>query len=105
MLNLKQLNNSSPTLRHSILETCVENFCRGIQSHRILPSNTYSLKTRSFPVSESLGLCSSFRMPKFSIVNISFLNMIAYKTHECYLFPPFNAKPFKVSRQYGTIMR
>ena len=34
------------------------------------------------------------------IVNISYVSMVEYKTQSCYLFPPFDQKPLKISRQY-----
>jgi two-component system LytT family response regulator len=34
------------------------------------------------------------------IVNISYVSMIEYKTRHCVLYPPFDQKPLKISRQY-----
>jgi hypothetical protein len=31
--------------------------------------------------------------------------MIEYKTYECFLFPPFDDKPFKISRQFMAELR
>ena len=39
------------------------------------------------------------------IVNVAYVNMIEYKTHNCYLFPPFDVKPIKISRQYMVALR
>jgi DNA-binding LytR/AlgR family response regulator len=39
------------------------------------------------------------------IVSLAFINIIEYKTHECYLFPPFDAQPLKISRQFMAALR
>jgi DNA-binding LytR/AlgR family response regulator len=39
------------------------------------------------------------------IVNIAYVSMVEYKTNCCYLFPPFDEKPVKISRQYMAVLR
>ena len=52
-----------------------------------------------------LGAESFIPLSQSFIVNVSFVNMIEYKTHTCYLFPPFDVKPIKISRQYMVALR
>lgn len=39
------------------------------------------------------------------IVNLAFVSMIEYKSHLCYLFPPFNGNPLKISRRLLTSIK
>ncbi len=61
--------------------------------------------TKADNIIEHLGSDNFIQLSQSAIVNISFVNVIAYKTHECFLFPPFDAKPIKVSRQYMAALR
>jgi len=54
---------------------------------------------------DHLGADSFIPLNQSFIVNVSFVNMIEYKTHNCYLFPPFDVKPIKISRQYMVALR
>jgi two-component system, LytTR family, response regulator len=52
-----------------------------------------------------LGADGFIPLSQSLIVNVSYVNMIEYKTHNCYLFPPFDVKPIKISRQYMGALR
>jgi two-component system LytT family response regulator len=39
------------------------------------------------------------------IVNIAYVSMVEYKTQRCFLYPPFDQKPFKISRQYLSALK
>lgn len=52
-----------------------------------------------------LGADSFILLSQSLIVNVSFIKMIEYKTQNCYLYPPFDVIPFKISRQYMMALR
>lgn len=56
--------------------------------------------TNACDIINYLGADSFIQLSQSVLVNISFVNMIEYKTHNCYLYPPFDDKPVKISRQY-----
>jgi two-component system LytT family response regulator len=61
--------------------------------------------TKSGAIISYLGDENFIQISQSVIVSISFINMIEYKTHECFLFPPFDDKPFKISRQFMAELR
>jgi two-component system, LytTR family, response regulator len=75
----------------------------------VMLHNKHTMKlhpnTNATSIINHLGADSFIPLSQSVIVNISFVNMIEYKTHNCYLFPPFDSKPHKISRQYLTALR
>lgn len=47
-----------------------------------------------------LGPDTFIQLSQSVLVNLHFVNSIEYKTQLCYLFPPFDTIPLKVSRQF-----
>jgi two-component system LytT family response regulator len=61
--------------------------------------------TKANAIINYLGDQNFTQISQSVIVSISFINMIEYKTFECYLFPPFDDKAFKISRQFMAELR
>ncbi len=56
--------------------------------------------TKAGAIIQYLGDDSFLQLSQSVIVSASFINAIEYKAQSCILFPPFDQKPFKISRQY-----
>ncbi len=52
-----------------------------------------------------LGVDTFIQLSQSVLVNLHFVNSIEYKTHLCFLFPPFDTMPLKISRQYMSEMK
>jgi len=72
-------------------------------------NNQHSVKLRSntkaSDIINYLGEENFIPLSQSVIANITFVNLIEYKTQECYLFPPFDSKPIKISRQYMAALK
>jgi len=61
--------------------------------------------TKAGAIISYLGDENFIQISQSVIVSNSFINMIEYKTYECFLFPPFDEKSFKISRQFMAELR
>ena len=61
--------------------------------------------TKANAIINYLGDENFIQISQSVIVSISFINMIEYKTYECFLFPPFDEKSHKISRQFMAELR
>jgi two-component system LytT family response regulator len=72
-------------------------------SWHVILNNRQSIKLRSgtkaSDILDHLGADSFFPLSQAIIVNITYVNMVEYKTQECNLYPPFDNRPLKISRQ------
>lgn len=55
---------------------------------------------KSGSIIHNLGDYNFIQLSQSVIVSISFISSIEYKTYECFLFPPFDRQPFKISRRF-----
>lgn len=80
---------------------------RSIWSATLNDQNTVKLRanTRASDIISYLGPENFIALNQSIIVNISFVNQIEYKTHDCYLFPPFDTSPVRISRHYMAELR
>jgi two-component system LytT family response regulator len=56
--------------------------------------------TNAEVLQKHLGIDTFIQLSQSVLVNLHFVNSIEYKTHLCYLFPPFDTSPLKISRQF-----
>lgn len=56
--------------------------------------------TNAEVLQKHLGAETFVQLSQSVLVNLHYVNSIEYKTHLCYLFPPFDTTPLKVSRQF-----
>lgn len=56
--------------------------------------------TNAEVLQKHLGADTFIQLSQSVLVNLHYVNSLEYKTHLCYLFPPFDAIPLKVSRQF-----
>lgn len=61
--------------------------------------------TNATDIVNYLGAENFISLSQSVIVNITYVNQIEYKTHECYLFPPYDSKPIKISRHFMTALK
>jgi two-component system LytT family response regulator len=66
------------------------------QNFRLRPN------TNATTILDYLGNRHFIPISQSAIVNISFVRNIEFKSNLCYLFPPFENKPLKISRQFMT---
>ncbi|MFZ4462816.1 MAG: LytR/AlgR family response regulator transcription factor [Bacteroidales bacterium] len=75
----------------------------------VVMNNQQTLKlrhnTKANAIIHYLGDDSFIQISQGAIVSISFINIIEYKTYECFLFPPFDQKSLKISRQFMSELR
>ncbi|MFZ4523322.1 MAG: LytR/AlgR family response regulator transcription factor [Bacteroidales bacterium] len=75
----------------------------------VVLNNTQQIKlrpnTNACSIISHLGADQFIALSQSVIVNISYVSMVEYKTLHCYLFPPFDQKPLKISRQYMMLLR
>jgi hypothetical protein len=73
-------------------------------SWRMTLNNQQTIKlrqnTKAGAIIKYLGDENFVQISQAMIVSISFINMIEYKTYECYLFPPFDGNSHKISRMF-----
>jgi two-component system, LytTR family, response regulator len=63
------------------------------------------LNSGAISIINHLGADSFIALSQSLIVNVSYINRVEYKTLSCYLHPPFDVKPIKISRQYLVALR
>lgn len=61
--------------------------------------------TKAITILNQLKDDNFIQLSQSLIVNLAFVSMIEYKSHLCYLFPPFNNKPLKISRRLLTTIK
>jgi len=61
--------------------------------------------TNAGSILSHLGSDQFIPLSQSVLVNIAFISMVEYKTHSCFLYPPFDDKPRKISRQYMTALK
>jgi len=69
------------------------------QTIRLRPNTTAG------SIIEHLGADQFILINQSVIVNITYMSMIEYKTNRCYLYPPFDQTPLKISRGNIALMK
>lgn len=70
-----------------------------LQSFKLRPN------TNATEILDYLGQEHFVPVSQSAIVNICHVSMIEFKSHLCYLFPPYDDKPLKISRQYMMVLK